>query len=461
MNDFVGQFLAKKDYKDIHVSRHLLPFEDHKFLKAADARVMVRGAGVYLWDEHGNKFLDGLSGLWCTALGYGRPELIAAAAAQMETLSYCSQYFNTTNPAIAELSAKLFDLLPSPFSRVLYTNSGSEANDLMIKLVRRFWQLAGKPGKRILIARHNGYHGATIASASLGGMKLMHELSGGMIDDVHHIGEPYRFGPRDASDETAFGLHAARELEAKILELGADRVGAFVAEPFQGAGGVIFPPASYWPEIQRICTRYDVLLCADEVVGGFGRTGSWFAHEYFGFAPDMMTIAKGLTSGYVPMGGLVLTQRIADTLADCGGTFAHGLTYQGHPLAAAVALATLRLLDDGGIVDMVENDTGPYLQRCLREALGDHVLVAEIQGAGAVAALQLAYGRHKDQRFSNENMVGLYCMRKALEHGLILRTTAARLIVAPALVATRSEIDELVGKLRLTLDDAARALKMM
>lgn len=175
----------------------------------------------------------------------------------------------------------------------------------------------------------------------------------------------------------------------------------------------------------------------------------------------MMTIAKGLTSGYVPMGGLVLTQRIADTLADCGGTFAHGLTYQGHPLAAAVALATLRLLDDGGIVDMVENDTGPYLQRCLREALGDHVLVAEIQGAGAVAALQLAYGRHKDQRFSNENMVGLYCMRKALEHGLILRTTAARLIVAPALVATRSEIDELVGKLRLTLDDAARALKMM
>lgn len=205
MNDFVGQFLAKKDYKDIHVSRHLLPFEDHKFLKAADARVMVRGAGVYLWDEHGNKFLDGLSGLWCTALGYGRPELIAAAAAQMETLSYCSQYFNTTNPAIAELSAKLFDLLPSPFSRVLYTNSGSEANDLMIKLVRRFWQLAGKPGKRILIARHNGYHGATIASASLGGMKLMHELSGGMIDDVHHIGEPYRFGP---------GMHPTRPRSA-------------------------------------------------------------------------------------------------------------------------------------------------------------------------------------------------------------------------------------------------------
>ncbi|WP_034303133.1 aminotransferase [Herbaspirillum sp. RV1423] len=461
MNHFVGQALAQKDYKEIHLTRHLLPFEDHKFLKSADTRVMVRGKGLYLWDEHGNRFLDALSGLWCTALGYGRPELIEAAARQMETLSYCSQFFNTTHPAVAELSSKLFDILPASYGRILYTNSGSEANEILIKMVRRFWQLAGKPDKKILIARHNGYHGATIGSASLGGMKAMHEFGGLPIADIHHIPEPYWFGYEGALTEQEFGLQAAQELEIRILELGADKVGAFVAEPFQGAGGMIFPPSSYWPEIQRICEKYDVLICADEVVGGFGRTGRWFAHEYFGFEPDMLAIAKGLTSGYIPMGGLVLSRRIGDALADCGGVFAHGLTYQGHPVAAAVALASLRLLDEGGIIDQVESDTGPYLQRCLRQALGDHVLVGEIQGVGAVAALQLAYIKEEKKRFVNEGTVGQYCMRKAMEHGMLLRAAAARLIVAPALVATHGEIDELVAKLQLTVDDTARALKMM
>jgi len=461
MNDIVGHALAQQDYREIHVARHLLPFEDHKFLKAEDARVMVRGEGLHVWDDNGKRFLDGMSGLWCTTLGYGRPELVAAAAAQMASLSYCSQFFNTTHPAVAQLSAKLFDILPPRYSRILYTNSGSEANDILIKLVRRYWQLAGRPGKRVLIGRHNGYHGATVGSASLGGMKLMHQLGETMLDEVHHIPEPYWFGYQGALTEQEFGLQAAMELEIKILELGPEKVGAFVAEPFQGAGGMIFPPSSYWPEIQRICEKYDVLICADEVVGGFGRTGCWFAHDYFGFEPDMLTIAKGLTSGYVPMGGLVLSQRIADTLADCGGLFAHGLTYQGHPVAAAVALATLRLLDEGGVVEYVGRDLGPYLQYRLREAFSQHVLVGEIQGAGAVAALQLALSKVGKERFRNENAVGLYCMRKAQEHGLIVRTTGARVIIAPALVATPDDIDELVDKLTLALDDTARALKLL
>lgn len=460
MNDIVGHALAQKDYRQIHLARHLLPFEDHKFLKPEDARVIVRGKGVHVWDDSGKRFLDGLSGLWCTTLGYGRPELVAAAAAQMEALSYCSQYFNTAHPAVSELSAKLFELLPSRYGRILYTNSGSEANDILIKLVRRYWQLAGRPEKRVLIGRHNGYHGATVGSASLGGMKVMHELGDTLLAEVHHIAEPYWFGYQGPLTEQEFGLHAAGELEKKILALGPDTVGAFVAEPFQGAGGMIFPPSSYWPEIQRICDKYQVLLCADEVVGGFGRTGHWFAHEYFGFQPDVLTIAKGLTSGYVPMGGLVLSARIGDMLAEQGGLFAHGLTYQGHPVAAAVAVATLRLLDEGGVVDDVQRILGPHLQHRLRQAFAEHVLVGEIQGAGAVAALQLAPSRGSKQRFANEHAVGLYCMRRAQEHGLIVRTTNARVIIAPPLVSTLAEVDELIDKLGAALDDTARALKM-
>jgi putrescine---pyruvate transaminase len=460
MNDIVGHALAQKDYREIHLARHLLPFEDHKFLKPHDARVIVRGKGMHVWDDSGKRFLDGLSGLWCTTLGYGHPELVAAAKMQMETLSYCSQFFNTVHPSVAELSAKLFEILPARYSRILYTNSGSEANEILIKLVRRYWQLAGRPEKRILIGRHNGYHGSTIGSASLGGMKLMHALGDTLLADVHHIAEPYWFGYQGPLTEQEFGLHAAGELEKKILQLGPDKVGAFVAEPFQGAGGMIFPPSSYWPEIQRICEKYDVLLCADEVVSGFGRTGRWFAHDYFGFEPDMLTIAKGLTSGYVPMGGLVLSARIADTLAECGGLFAHGLTYQGHPLAAAVALATLRLLDEGGVIENVDKKLGPYLQHRLRETFSEHVLVAEIQGTGAVAALQLALSKDNKQRFGNENAVGLHCMRKAQEHGLIVRNSNARIIIAPALVATFEDVDTLIYKLELALDDTARALDM-
>jgi adenosylmethionine-8-amino-7-oxononanoate aminotransferase len=460
MNQILGRVLQQKDYRAIHLARHLLPFEDHKFLKPEDTRVIVRGEGLRVWDDSGRRLLDGMSGLWCTTLGYGRPELVSAAASQMSSLSYCSQFFNTTHPAVAELSARLFELLPAHYSRVLYCNSGSEANEILIKVVRRYWELAARPQKRILIGRHNGYHGSTVGSASLGGMTMMHALGTSMLSDIHHIEQPFWFGYDGPLTEDEFGLQAARALEEKILALGPDKVAAFVAEPFQGAGGMIFPPRTYWPEIQRICDRHEVLLCADEVIGGFGRTGHWFAHQHFGFEPDILSIAKGLTSGYLPMGGVVLSERIAETLAYCGGLFAHGLTYQGHPVAAAVALATVTLLDEGGVLSELATRSGPYLQAQLRSRLGGHVLVNEIQGAGAVAALQLAPRKQGKQRFANENAVGLYCMRRAQHHGLIVRTSGARIILAPALVATLAELDELIDKLTLALDDTAAALKM-
>ena len=302
---------------------------------------MVRGDGLQLWDNDGKRYLDGMSGLWCTNLGYGRQDLAAAASRQLEQLPYYNMFFHTTHPAVVELSEMLFSLLPDHYSHAIYTNSGSEANEVLIRTVRRYWQILGKPQKKIMIGRWNGYHGSTLGSTALGGMKFMHEM-GGMLPDFAHIDEPYWYANGGELSPAEFGRRAALQLEEKILELGAENVAAFVAEPFQGAGGMIFPPQSYWPEIQRICRQYDVLLCADEVIGGFGRTGEWFAHEHFGFQPDTLSIAKGLTSGYIPMGGLVLGKRIAEVLVEQGGVFAHGLTYSGHPVAAAVAIANLR-----------------------------------------------------------------------------------------------------------------------
>jgi adenosylmethionine-8-amino-7-oxononanoate aminotransferase len=256
---------------------------------------------------------------------------------------------------------------------------------VLIRTVRRYWQVVGQPQKKIMIGRWNGYHGSTLAATALGGMKFMHEM-GGLIPDIAHIDEPYWYAAGGELTPAEFGLRCALQLEEKILELGAENVAGFIAEPFQGAGGMIFPPESYWPEIQRICRQYDVLLCADEVIGGFGRTGEWFAHEYFGFQPDTLSIAKGLTSGYVPMGGLVLSKRIAEALVERGGVFAHGLTYSGHPVAAAVAMANLKALRDEGMVRTVKDDTGPYLQQLLREVFADHPLIGDIQGTGLLGA---------------------------------------------------------------------------
>lgn len=457
MNHVVGPALACKDYRALHIARHLLPFEDHRLLAPHHTRVLVRGEGMYLWDERGARFLDGMSGLWCTAVGYGHPALRRAAADQIDTLSFCSQYFLNTHPPVVELTDKLFELLPPTSGRILYTNSGSEANDLLVRAVRRFWTLAGKPDKRIVIGRRNGYHGSTQGSAAISGIDMLHRFGDIRLDEVRHIGEPCWFNYRGYLTEYEFGLAAARELETAILAAGADRVAAFVAEPFQGAGGMIYPPYSYWPEIQRICRQHDVLLCVDEVVGGFGRAGKWFASEHFGIEPDTMTLAKGLTSGYVPMGALVLSRRIGDTLADCGGPFAHGFTYQGHPVAAAVALANLRLLDEGGLVRQVEHDTGLYFQACLRERFDSNPIVGEVQGSGMVAALQLSPDPARRARFDKEDAIGFHCARQALERGLIVRSSGARIILSPALIATHAQIDTLVDMLGDAVDATARA----
>ncbi|MBD9502690.1 aspartate aminotransferase family protein [Pseudomonas sp. BGr12] len=449
-----------REYQKADAAHHIHAFLDQKALNAEGPRVMVRGEGLHLWDNDGNQYIDGMSGLWCTNLGYGRKDLTAAATAQLDELPYYNMFFHTTHPAVIELSETLFSLLPDHYSHAIYTNSGSEANEVLIRTVRRFWQIEGKPQKKIMIGRWNGYHGSTLAATALGGMKFMHEM-GGLIPDIAHIDEPYFFAAGGDLTPAEFGRRCALQLEEKILELGADNVAGFIAEPFQGAGGMIFPPESYWPEIQRICRQYDVLLCADEVIGGFGRTGEWFAHQHFGFQPDTLSIAKGLTSGYIPMGGLVLSKRIAQALVEEGGVFAHGLTYSGHPVAAAVAVANLRALRDEGWVNAVKNDTGPYLQQCLREVFGNHPLVGDIQGTGFVAALQFVQDKATRKRFDNENDIAWRCRTIGFEEGVIIRSTLGRMIMAPALVAGRAEIDELVDKTRRAVDRTAQEIGVL
>ena len=302
-----------KDYQAADAAHHIHAFLDQKALNEEGPRVIVGGERLHLWDNDGNRYLDGMSGVGGTDRGYGRKDLAAAATRQLEQLPYYNMFFHTTHPAVVELSELLFSLLPKHYSHAIYTNSGSEANEVLIRTVRRYWQVLGKPQKKVMIGRWNGYHGSTLAASAMGGRKFMHEM-GGVIPDVAHIDEPYWFGHEGDLTPAEFGLRAARQLETKILELGAENVAAFIAEPFQGAGGMIFPPESYWPEIQRICRKYDVLLCADEVIGGFGRTGEWFAHQHFDFEPDTLSIAKGLTSGYIPMGGLILSRLMAEVL---------------------------------------------------------------------------------------------------------------------------------------------------
>jgi putrescine---pyruvate transaminase len=326
-------------------------------------------------------------------------------------------------------------------------------------MVRRYWDVLGQPERSVIISRNNAYHGSTMAGASLGGMSGMHAQGGLPIPGIVHIGQPFWFECGQGLTRDAFGLKAAAELEAKILELGADKVAAFIGEPVQGAGGVIVPPDTYWPEIQRICDKYGVLLVSDEVICGFGRTGHWFGCERFGTKPDLMTFAKGVTSGYIPLGGVMVGERIAKVLIEQGGEFNHGYTYSGHPVACAVALANIRLIQRERLVEKVRDDIGPYLAQHFA-ALAEHPLVGETQTCGLMGAVQLVKDKATGATFDSALEVGMTCRGHCFGNGLIMRAVGDRMIIAPPLVITRGQIDEMVGLIRrcldLTLADAVK-----
>jgi len=433
-------------------SRHFLhPFTDFAALAQKGSRIVERGEGIYLWDTEGQRVLDAMSGLWCVNVGYGRPELIEAATAQMERLAFYNAFFQTATPPAIELAELLAEVTPPQFEHVFFSGSGSEGNDTVVRMVRRYWDLLGQPERKVLISRNNAYHGSTMAGASLGGMAGMHAQGGLPIPDIVHIEQPYWYELGRSMGRAEFGTLAASWLEARILELGPERVAAFVGEPVQGAGGVIIPPETYWPAVQAICDRYGILLVSDEVICGFGRTGRWFGCETMGTRPDLMTFAKGVTSGYVPLGGVMVGERVARVLIDKGGEFNHGYTYSGHPVACAVALANIRLIRREGLVDRVREDTGPYLAEQYA-ALKDHPLVGDAETCGLMGAILLVQDKERGTPFASELEVGMVCRGHCFANGLIMRAVGDRMIVAPPLVITRAQIDEMMALIRRCLD---------
>ncbi len=425
-------------------AHYLHPFTDFKSLAAKGSRVITKADNIYLWDSDGNKILDAMSGLWCVNVGYGQRELIDAATRQLETLPFYNSFFQTATPPAIELAELLAEITPPQFQHVFFSGSGSEGNDTIVRMVRRYWDIKGQPERSVIISRNNAYHGSTMAGASLGGMSGMHAQGGLPIPGIVHIEQPFWFEHGRAQSRDAFGLTAARWLEAKIEEIGADKVAAFIGEPVQGAGGVIVPPETYWPEIQRICDRHGILLVSDEVICGFGRTGHWFGCERFGFKPDLMTFAKGVTSGYIPLGGVMVGSRVADALIGEGGEFNHGYTYSGHPVACAVALANLRLIRREGLVERVREDIGPYLAERFAE-LADHPLIGEVQTCGLMGALQLVRDKASGTTFDGALEVGMLCRGHCFGNGLIMRAVGDRMIIAPPLVMTRAQIDEMMS----------------
>lgn len=446
---------ATAEWQALDRTHHLHPFTDPKALAARGVKVITSSDGCYVWDSDGNKILDGMAGLWCVNVGYGRTELSDVAKRQMDILPYYNSFFQSSTPTQIELAQKLAGLTPPGLDHFFFANSGSEANDTIIRLVRHFWAVQGKPEKHVFIGRNLAYHGSTLAATSLGGMSYMHAMGKSLLPGFEHIMEPHHYVHGAGLSPEEFALKAAGALEEKILELGADSVAAFIGEPIQGAGGVIDPPEGYWPEIERICRKYDILLVSDEVICGFGRAGNWFGQQTYGFTPDLMTMAKGLSSGYLPIAGVAMNGRVYDTLGE-GGLIAHGYTYSGHPVSCAVAMANIDIIEREGLVERTREETGPYLKNALRQLCDDHPLVGEVRGAGLIFGLQLVRDKATREFFAKEDEPAVRCRDHCLEHNLIMRAVGQSMVICPPLIISRNEMDELVEKAKLGLDETAR-----
>ncbi len=452
----IDETRSTQEWQQADVDNYLHPFTDYKALNEEKALLITRGKGCFVWDNDDNKYLDGLAGLACVNIGYGRPELGRVAADQIETLSYFNSFFKATNKPAITLAEKLVEITPAGLNHVFYANSGSEANDTALRMVRHYWTLEGKPEKQTIIAREMSYHGSTVAAGALSGMPSMHEQAA-VVANIEHIQCPYQYQYGRDMSEDEFGLAAATWLEEKILELGPDKVAAFFAEPIQGAGGAKIPPKNYFEEIQKICKQYDVLLVVDEVICGFGRTGKWFGSDSLNIEHiDLMCLAKGVTSGYVPLSAVMVNDRVANTLIEKGGEFFHGFTYSGHPVCCAIALENIRILEEEGIVQQVGESSGPYFAGELKK-LADHPVVGEVRSFGLIGAVELVKDRNTMEPVSEDmHELELKCeefRNIAMKHGIIVRPILSTIAMMPPLVITKEEIDFLFEKFRLTLDD--------
>ena len=449
-----------KQLQAIDAAHHLHPFTDHREMRESGSRMIVGAKGPFIYDSEDNELLDGMAGLWCVSIGYGRDELAEVAYEQMKELPYYNSFFKSATAPAVLLAQKLAEIAPKGINQVFFGSSGSESNDTALRLVRHFWALEGKPEKNRIISRKMAYHGSTVAGTSLGGMEGMHNQLGGAVPNIVHVMMPYAFELAEPGEsEHDFGLRAAKAVEDAILEAGADKVAGFVGEPIMGAGGVKIPPASYWPEVQRICRKYDVLLMLDEVITGYGRTGEWFAAQTFGIEPDTITTAKALTSGYLPLSALLVGDRIARTLVDKGGEFYHGYTYSGHPVCCAVALKNLEIIEREGLVERVRTDTGPYFAEALKERISGHALVGETRSLGMMGAIELVRDKKTRERFLPAGRAAIVVRDHAIANGLMLRATGDTMIMSPPLIWTRETIDMACDRLLKALDLAESELR--
>ena len=439
-------------------SYYINPYTNLKANEASGPLVIERGDGVFVYDEDGKEYLEGMSGLWCVSLGFSESRLIQAAEQQMKTLPYYHSFTGKVPAVTLELSERLVEMAPKPMSKVLYANSGSESNDTAVKVAWYYQNALGRPDKKKIISRLRGYHGVTITSGSLTGMDYAHKGFDLPRPHVIHAEAPHYF--REAlpgESEEAFTGRLADSLEHLILKENPDTIAAMIAEPVQGAGGVIIPPEKYFQAIQPILRKYQILLIADEVICGFGRTGEMFGSTHFDIEPDMMVVAKQLSSGYQPISGLLISDAVYQVMREQSagyGMFGHGYTYSGHPVPAAVALETLKIYEERNLVQRV-SDLAPRFSKAFRE-LEEHPMIGTSRSLGLIGALELVRDKKKKEFFDPSQKIGAHLVAQAQQHGLILRTLPGDIIACcPPLIISESEMDEMFSRFKKAIDETA------
>jgi len=443
------------------IAYYLHPYTNLSVHEKEGPLIITRGEGVYVYDDGGKRYIEGLGGLWCASLGFSEERLVEAALRQMRKLPFYHTFGAKSSEPGIELAERLLAMAPVPMSKVFFANSGSESNDTAVKLIWYYHNAIGKPEKKKIIARLRGYHGVTVAAASLTGLPNNHRDFDLPIARILHTDCPhhYRYGKPGESEED-FATRLAESLEALILKEGPETVAGFFAEPVMGGGGVIPPPKTYFEKVQKVLKKYDVLFVADEVICGFGRTGNMFATQTYSLQPDMITIAKQLSAAYMPIAGLMINEKIYRALVSESekiGIFAHGFTYGGHPVPAAVALETLKIYEERQTVSHVQR-VAPHFQRRLRE-LGQHPLVGEARGVGLMGGLELVKNKSTREPFAPSDGVGPYAAKLALENGVITRGMIDTLGFSPPLIITEREIDELFDAVKRALDQAHAGLR--